>query len=86
MADIFIYLLKLYIQSSFDITISVYSKDGTFDGYETSTSGWTKVLTVNIDGKGGRTATYLPSFSSPPSFSSGSTRSFLIKASSNVIF
>jgi hypothetical protein len=85
-ANIQVIQLAVYIQSSSGITITVYSKDGTFDGYETSTSGWTKVLTVNVDGKGGRTPIYLPSFSSPLSISSGSTRSFLIKASSNVIF
>jgi hypothetical protein len=85
-ANIQIIQLAAYIQSSSGITITVYTKDGTFDGYETSTTGWTKVLTVNIDGKGGRTPIYLPSFSSPLSVSSGSTRSFLIKSSSNVIF
>lgn len=79
--------LAPYIQSSSGITLTVYTKGGTFNGYETSTADWTKVLTVpNVDGKGSQSPIYLPSFSSPLSIKSGNTRSFLIKASSNVIF
>lgn len=79
--------LAAYIQSTTGTTITVYTKDGTLNGYESSTAGWTKTLSKsNVVGKGGQTPVYLPSFSSPLSITAGNTRSFLITASDNLLF
>lgn len=68
--------IAFHTSATTSIDMSVYTRDGSFEGNEMDESEWTLVETKNVDGQGGGSATYF-SFDAPMKLLlEGETRAF----------